>query len=269
MKNNYKLQYKGFINTPALWLNNSISNLHQFEHSTTHFEINTPEKFSEIRLGKRVEQFLNFQIENTTNCKIIAENLQIRDGKQTIGELDAIISKNENSIHIETVYKFYLYDTSIQSENELDKWIGPNQKDTFTYKLNKLVEKQLPLLFHFETKKHLEDLNINLKNTQQNVCFKAQLFLPFQKQNLNVYPFNAKAIYGFYLSIIHFEELKGFQFYIPLKLDWLTQPNDSAEWLNFNATAKKLNVFISEKRSPMLWLKSNTNQLLKCFITWW
>lgn len=269
MKKEIDLQYKGFINTPNLWKNNAIKNLQQFIDSKYFFELDTPEIFNEIRLGKRVEQFLNFQIKNMPNCELLAENIQIKIKKQTIGELDALILKDEKPIHIETVYKFYLYDDSIISDNSLNKWIGPNRNDTFTYKLNKLKEKQLPLLYHRATLKTLESLDINPKTIEQNVCFKAQLFLPYEKQNIDIFPFNQKAVYGFYVSFENLEKLKSFMFYIPKKLDWLVEPQNAVNWLNCDNLLDNLKPFMLEKRTPMVWLKSKQNMLFKCFITWW
>jgi hypothetical protein len=269
MKNDIYLQYKGFIKTPNLWQNNDVKNVNQFQVFDTLFQLGNPEIFNEIRLGKRVEQFLNFQISKTPNCKLLAKNIQIRIEKQTIGELDALVLLNGKAIHIETVYKFYLYDETIESENSLNKWIGPNRNDNFTYKITKLKEKQLPLLYHNATLEALVSLNLDPKTIQQNVCFRAQLFLPYKTQNLEVSPFSKAAVYGFYISCENLEKLESYQFYIPRKLDWLTEPHNAVDWLNFEFLKSNLTSFMIQKRSPMVWLKFKNEKLLKCFITWW
>ena len=56
--------------------------------------------------------------------------------KITIGEIDCLIEYLNKYIHLEIVYKFYLYDEHINT-GELDHWIGPNRKDSLVFKLNK------------------------------------------------------------------------------------------------------------------------------------
>lgn len=269
MKNNKLEQYKGFINTPNLWKDNVVKNLYQFDLPTEYFEILDFETFNEIRLGKRVEQFFNFQIEKSSEYGMLVNNLQINKEKLTIGELDALIQTKTQQLHIEIIYKFYLYDPNIKSENELDKWIGPNRKDTLVYKLNKLKEKQLPLLYSKHTKTVLESFNLNVKNITQKVCYKAQLFIPFQPYEATTSLLNKACIYGFYLNFDKIEMLCNNKIFIPKKLDWLIQPHTNVDWLNFENGKAEIYKCIVQNRSPMIWLKSNNNTFQKCFITFW
>ena len=76
---------------PELW-NGSYYDLTQFEHTL----INNLPKSKEIirsnkRLGKLAEELFSFWAKNQFNYKIIFENLQIIDQKQTIGELDVCL----------------------------------------------------------------------------------------------------------------------------------------------------------------------------------
>ena len=184
MNNTKILQYKGFINTPPLWLESYVENISQLNLNFEALDLDSTELFNEIRLGKRVEQFLNFQINKTINCKILAENIQIKIQKQTIGELDAIALIDSIPVHIETVYKFYLYDPSV-GNSEIDHFIGPNRKDSLLEKLTKLKEKQLPLLYSDTCKPYLEKFDLNAETISQQVYFKAQLFLPFTNKGLS------------------------------------------------------------------------------------
>ena len=269
MKKDIELQYKGFIKTPNLWNNSHVLELKQFQHQDVTFPIKNPSRFKEIRLGKRVEQFFNFQIVNTSKHTVLTSNLQIKDGKQTIGEIDTIIKKNEKPIHIEIVYKFYLYNPNINTGNELDKWVGPNQKDSLIYKLSKLTKKQLPLLHSAHCKSGLENLNLIEDNITQNVCFKAQLYLPFTSTIKSIKPLNKNCVYGFYLSFFEINKLENFEFYIPEKLDWLIEPNHDVNWLTYTTAQILIKEFIDDERSPMVWLKDKKGELQKCFITFW
>ncbi|WP_415859547.1 DUF1853 family protein [Aureibaculum sp. 2210JD6-5] len=110
--------------------------------------------------------------------KILTENIQVQHDKRTVGELDCILIKDNTPIHLEIIYKFYLYDNSVGS-SEIEHWIGPNRNDTLLKKLTKLKEKQLPLLYSEHTKPILDDFNLNPKIINQLVYFKAQLFTPY------------------------------------------------------------------------------------------
>ena len=79
--------------------------------------------------------------------KILAENVQIQNEKTTVGEIDCILTTAKKPVHLEIIYKFYLYDKSVGT-NELEHWIGPNRRDSLVSKLNKLKDKQLPLLYN-------------------------------------------------------------------------------------------------------------------------
>ena len=74
---------------------------------------------------------------------------------------------------------------------------------------------------------------------------------------------------GFYMSFSDISILKNLQFYIPNKLNWLTIPHNNIEWLDYEQAVIEIKEFIENKRSPLIWIKSNDNLLKKCFITWW
>ena len=103
-----QLQYEGFLNTPLLWKSDIVFGLKQFENpnlKTTSFEGNIRKN---LRLGKRVERFVNHELNQFESINIIAENTQIQNGTLTVGELDFIVKQKEKPLHIEVVYKFYL-----------------------------------------------------------------------------------------------------------------------------------------------------------------
>ena len=146
--------FDGFLQTPCLWKNNAVFDLQQFEIEPKSSAINI-EIDKKLRLGKYIERFVSFQVSEDKNCKIISENIQIQQDKITLGELDCILLKEMKPIHLEVVYKFYLYDDTL-GETEIDHFIGPNRKDSLFEKLTKLKEKQLPLLYSKQCKTYLE-----------------------------------------------------------------------------------------------------------------
>ncbi|UMB60483.1 DUF1853 family protein [Lutibacter sp. A80] len=263
-----QLQYEGFLNTALLWENNDVLNLKQFILETKNTTQFNGAIVKNQRLGKRVERFLSHQLQQDNSIEILVENIQIQNNKITLGELDCILMQNNKPIHLEVIYKFYLYDATV-GKTALEHWIGPNRKDSLIEKLNKLKNKQLPLLYNPFTKPLLKKLNLETTSIQQQVLFKAQLFIPYQIKNIDFNALNQDCVKGFY---IHFNELQQFntcKFYIPTKINWLQEIETQSKWLNFETFSQKLEVFIHQKIAPLCWLKNSNGETEKFFVVWW
>jgi len=223
-----------------------------------------------IRLGKQIERVFSALIQNSSNYTIIKENVQIIDDKITIGEVDFIIKNNETNVisHLEIVYKFYLYDPN-QSSIELEKWIGPNRKDSFIEKFNKLKSKQFPLLYKLKTADVLNDLDI--KSLQQKLCFMASLFVPFSRLNKPFPLINNAAIIGYWLTYNDFKvQIKSnAQYYLPKKHEWGIAPKDNSEWYSFSEISLKIEESLNRQFSPLCWIKTSELTYEQCFIVWW
>lgn len=263
-----KLQFQGFLQTSFLWKNNNNIHLQQFSFLDDYVQPIHLKTGYKLRLGKLVERFVSAELQQQDNVKILAENIQIQDGKTTIGELDCLLLKNEKPIHLEIVYKFYLYDTSV-GKTEIDRWIGPNRRDSFVKKLTKLKEKQLPLLYHEKTQPYLEQLNLTLEEIEQQVYFKAQLFVPLADFGNEFPEINNDCIEGFYIKLSELTQFSDCKFYIPTKHNWLVKPYPQIDWLNFKDFTTKVNVFLSEENSPLCWLKKPNGELFKFFVVYW
>ncbi|WP_400078674.1 DUF1853 family protein [Winogradskyella sp. R77965] len=266
---NFQELFEGFQNTPLLWNASDIYGFEQFcpEHTTKPFYQNS--EIKKLRLGKWVENFVAFQLENQEDITIIEENLLIKEEKRTIGELDILLINQNQPIHLEVVYKFYLYDNSNTYNDPLAYWIGPSRNDTLVYKLNKLKDKQFPLLHHPKTLETLKKYQFDINTIKQRVCFNAQLFLPYQNQDIDVSPLNTDCVAGWYLNIERINELESFQFYIPEKLQWLCAPKETVDWLSFIEAKNEIKTFIANRQSPLCWLRNEHGEFQKCFITWW
>jgi len=267
-KKNIQLQFEGFCKTPSLWKNDNIFDLQQFQFkntSTTTFEGEIPKY---LRLGKRVERFVAHELKQDTSITILAENIQIQQGKTTVGEIDFLLKKNQKPFHLEVVYKFYLYDETI-GETEIEHFIGPNKKDSLLQKLQKLQQKQLPLLYNNNTKNLLNKLSLNVTEIKQKVLFKAQLFLPYNYKNTKLKQLNSACVKGFY---IHFNDLQTFsecKFSIPSKINWLQEIQTQVNWLTFQQFLLKVAIIIEQKTSPLCWIKQSNGEVQKAFIVWW
>ncbi|MCD8432622.1 DUF1853 family protein [Tenacibaculum finnmarkense genomovar ulcerans] len=270
-----QLQYEGFLKTPFLWNGKGVFDLQQFEINATKTASFLVEITKIPRLGKLVERFVSFEFKQDKRLQIIAENIQIQQEKITLGELDCLLLKDKKPIHVEIIYKFYLYDISA-SNTEIERWIGPNKKDSLVQKLTKLKEKQLPLLYSKQCENYLKTLNLEAKNLEQQLYFKAQLFVPLNdfkqenhKENIKFPLINNDCIIGFYVTLQQLNQFKDYKFYIPTKHNWLVQPHSNTNWLNFNDFITNLQPLLSQERAPLCWLKKSNGELLKFFVIWW
>ena len=263
-----QLQYQGFLKTPFLWHGKTVFNFVQFDITLTKTTVFSTQIIKKPRLGKLVERFVSFELEQNIAVKIIAENIQIQKEKITLGELDCLLLKAEKPIHLEIIYKFYLYDNSA-GKTELEHWIGPNKKDSLVQKLTKLKEKQLPLLYSEECTKYLKTFNLVAENIKQQLYFKAQLFVPLKKYGKEFPIINNDCIIGFYVTLYELNQFKDCKFHIPDKHNWLTTAHTNVNWFTFNHFIINLQPFLSEERAPLCWLKKTNGALIKIFVIWW
>jgi len=137
-------QYLGFLNTYDIF-NKNIIDIQSFEILQEDISY---EKFKNFKLdnhpplGKRVEYFFEFYINNSKKYILLDKNIQIINNKITLGEFDFIIQDilTKEIFHIELVYKYYLYKQN--EENEVLRYVGVNNHDILEERLNKLKLKQ-------------------------------------------------------------------------------------------------------------------------------
>jgi len=224
-----------------------------------------------IVLGKQAEACFEYFLKKSKRYKLLAANVQVQGKKETLGELDYIVFDTEinKTLHVELAGKFYLFDENLTGCREA-KWIGPNRKDTLEFKLNKLKEKQFPVLNAKETAIKLKSLGIDvISEIEQQLCLKASLFLPkgFKKENV---PQNyLGCIEGHWINFNEFSfEDKEATYALPNKKQWLLPFNKITEWRSFKETQQILNMQIAEKTSPLIYKKKGSG-IEKFFVTWW
>lgn len=260
-------RFDGFLQTPCLWKDKKVFDMEHFniKQKSSKIEINLNEK---LRLGKYIERFVSFQLQNEESIEILAENIQIQQEKRTLGELDCILIENNKPVHLEIIYKFYLYDKRI-GNNEIEHFIGPNRKDALLEKLTKLKEKQLPLLYSKECISYLENLKLDTTKIAQKVYFKAQLFVPLSCKNIQLKQLNTACIVGFYINTTELEQFFNCKFYIPDKKDWLMLPHKNVNWLSFSAFKNNAEDYLNRNFSPLCWIKNPNGEIKKFFLVWW
>jgi len=250
-------------------LDTEITGFETFQLSELHLKATLDfELPTKLRLGHLVEKIVAELIKSSTNYTLLYENIQIKDGKKTIGELDFIIQNiaTKQVTHLELAYKFYLYDPTISSES-INNWIGPNRNDSLIEKVNKLKSKQFPLLYHECAKSALDSIEID--KVSQALCMLVSLFIPYEyKGSLsNSYQ---KAITGYYLNFETFKNLdhSAKTYHIPSKTSWGMNPAENKTWTDFDTITQAISKSIQEKRSLLCWEKYK-DDFTVFFITWW
>ena len=259
--------YEAYCTTHVLWKRADVNNLRQLEIPLDYNSFFLRKLERRLRLGQLAEQFVFNQLETCESTEILAENIQIQKDKRTLGELDTLLEIDNQSIHLEIIYKFYIYDATLGA-TEIERWIGPNRKDSLVDKLNKLQNKQLPLIDSQDCKLVLKQLGLDHHDFKQQVLFKAQLFVPYQQQ-ITFELLNSDCVCGFYINTTELETFRNHQFYIPTKLDWFLEPREAVEWLEFSDFKSESKSFLDNNQSPLFWIKSETVELVKAFLVWW
>jgi hypothetical protein len=250
-------------------LNSSIAGIPTFSLSQldldTDLEVILP---ANVRLGHVAERVVSELIKSSTNYTLLYENIQILEGKKTIGEIDFILQElhTHEITHVELAYKFYLYDPA-HSSKPIQNWIGPNRNDSLQEKLDKLEKKQFPLLYHHCAESTFED--IDLADVSQALCLLVSLYIPYEcKKSFN--PDYQKGIKGCYLDFETFTTLEDSAtfYYVPTKKEWGIDPSENEIWTELPGIQQQIKAFMLEKQAPLVWQKKG-NTYTQFFIVWW
>jgi len=156
---NFSTQYQQLDNKPDT-LNELLQ--HQHDH----------------RLGHRFETLLSFWFQHNQRYQVIQQNLQVNDGKKTIGEFDFIIKDTlSNKIqHWEVACKFYL---GLGNTQHRTNWVGPMLKDRLSLKFKTMQQRQSQLSDQPAAKQLLQHLDLHI---DERICLmKGRLFYPIKQ----------------------------------------------------------------------------------------
>jgi hypothetical protein len=221
-----------------------------------------------LRLGHLAEVVVSELIKASTNYNVLYENVQLVEDNKTIGEIDFILedAHTKQLLHMELAYKFYLYDPNISSE-PINNWIGPNRNDSLIKKLEKVKNKQFPLLFRNSAKLMIKKIDVG--EVSQALCCLVSLYIPYG-YSASFSPEYEPAIKGYYLNFEKFIDFNHSEkyYYIPPKLEWGIDPADNENWTDFNGIEKYINTCMKEKQALLCWQKYG-GIYLSFFIVWW
>lgn len=266
-----KQQCIGFLNTPPLWQNEQFG-IQQFKFPEIDLKAFQPKAIpSKLRLGHQMEYVFKQLIEYSSDYEVLLHNLPIKSGKQTIGEIDFILKEiqTEELIHVELTYKFYVINPEISES--IHQLVGPNRRDMFFAKMEKIKNQQFQLLHSKDGVKALTDKKIDILKITHKTCFKAQLFEPYGSKSINIGPLNTNCITGYWLRFDDFNsgKFKKQQFYIPNKSQWVIEPHSNVEWTSHFESLIEVNLRMLQENAFMVWMKKSEMEFEKFFVLWW
>lgn len=265
-----KEEIKGFVNTPSV-SDSLFEGIKEFQLPDFEFSDVIPEFKQHTFLGKRMETYFQYVIDHSKTHEIVASNFQVKNGKQTVGEIDYLIKdlSNEKVSHVELSYKFYLLDPSIEG-TQLEQWIGPNRNDSLIKKISKLNNHQFPLLYSELVKPILMDKGFKAENINQTYCLKANLFIPYQME-VALADVNFDCVQGFWLKQNQLSDFAMFEVYVPEKKHWVLEPEGVShlvQWNSFKDGVKEIQKINESGLAPLVWLKGK-EVYLKIFVVNW
>ncbi|NNJ88906.1 MAG: DUF1853 family protein [Eudoraea sp.] len=262
---------KAFIGTPPLWPDRQFG-LKQFVFPVIDVDkVHNSNVPANMRLGHKMEHVFKNCLQGQVIYDLLAHNVTVKRNKRTIGEIDFLLKDKRDGriLHLELTYKFYLIDTTLGKP--LYQLIGPNRRDKFHSKLEKLKNTQFQIPFLEEGKEQLALLDVKSEDIKQEVCFKAQLFTPYDHSEVVYKPFNKLCISGFWLSFEAFDTIKfqEYEYYVPTKDEWAVSPYNKEFWISHSELLLELKSLLYRKRSPLVWMKKEESVFEKFFVVWW
>jgi len=221
-----------------------------------------------LMIGKQAEKCFEHYLKTSERYDVLASNIQIQGPTETMGELDYLVYDKElqQNLHVELACKFYLLDPR---KKNLSAWIGPNRKDSLHEKAEKLRLKQFPILFAKETTALLEQVIPDVMEIEQQLCLKAFLFLPKGMQAIDISDGLRGAVIGEWMDIALFEEEDLEAVYaLPQKTQWLHPPEHIQTWYSKKQIMQRIQEQHKNKKTPLVYQKSN-GALKLFFIVWW
>jgi len=261
----------GFYDTRPLWLKEQFG-IAQFEFPEVDLTTLTTRPIPEkLRLGHQMEYVFAQLLAASSDWVVLDKNVLVNAGKTRLGELDFILKNvsTQSVHHVELAYKFYIINPEITEP--VHRLMGPNKRDMFFTKLDKLKGKQFPLLFSDELTEQLGQLQIDVDTVNQQACFKAQLFTPHGTDYSAIRPLNKQCIQGNWIRFDDFKTaaFKTYDYYIPHKLEWVLTPSADRVFTSHYNTLLDINIRMLKENAPMLWVKDKEGTVTKLFVVWW
>ncbi|MDF2180516.1 DUF1853 family protein [Neptuniibacter sp. CAU 1671] len=127
------------------------------------------------RLGFYYENLLEYLFNKSSQVSDIKRNIQIKNDKNTLGELDFIGRYSGSAFHLECAVKFYL---RVGTGSKLSDFIGPGKADRLDLKYHRIIHHQLPIDAHPMAQTTLASHNLVVH--QRVLLMQGYLFHPWE-----------------------------------------------------------------------------------------
>ncbi|WP_367105698.1 DUF1853 family protein [uncultured Psychrobacter sp.] len=190
------LEFAPHQNTPPIAVHSSEFWLAQFSaYQQRLHELDNTDAYQDLtryllkrpspnRLGFHFEGLLAFWLEDGYTrglhpYETLASNIQLYNGKQTVGELDLILYNHEDKRveHWELAIKFFMGSYPFAPEN----WVGINSNDNLERKMTHMQTKQFRAVW-VETENHGQ-----VKIDKRYALIKGRFFLPMNSNDLSYF----------------------------------------------------------------------------------
>lgn len=264
-------QCVGFLNTPPLWIGEQFG-IRQFNFPKLDLSEFVPSPVPKnIRLGHQMEYVFKQLIDYAAEYEVVLYNLPVKNGNRTIGEIDFIVKEvvAEKLIHVELTYKFYIIDPQISEP--VHRLMGPNKRDMFYTKMEKIKNAQFELLHSKMGDTALSNHGLDHHSLEHQACYKAQLFTPFAVSMPSIRPLNKACLAGYWLRFDDFNTaaFSLHQFYLPFKSQWVIAPHGDVPWQDHFKILMEINLSMLKENAPMIWMKKSETEFEKFFVVWW
>lgn len=282
--------FESFYRTPPLW-RGSLMDISQFYLGDLEFpqsfqedKLNMPHTPYGTVLGKRAERYFSFAVQQSLNYDILLENIQVQGARRTLGELDFVLwdRERQRAVHVELVYKFYLFTPSVHRLKKPLKhlppqpWnhlIGPAGRDTFVAKMARLRRQQLPLLFQKETAVILDKLGLKATDIEQKVCFLGNIFIRDFADRDALIGVNLNCVQGSYLAYSAFAKSdtttsnSAIRYYLPHKREWpMPVKINDEDQTNFSQLLEDIKAIHKRQHACLVWRELPDSTVQKCFV---
>lgn len=194
------------------------------EICNTYLIENPLKNHQQSRLGLYFEYLFKLYIDKLSNHSVKLFNYRLKD-YHNLGEIDFITQSEDGKyFHWEIALKYYLQHGNGRF---LNSWIGPNSKDNFEKKWQKLITKQIPFSQYPSVRQDLLAQDITIEKAL--VFVKGMLFYhPKKSDGLFpeiVNPFHKK---GWWIFAKEFSQYFSYQtkWVVLEKLNWIGNPNN-------------------------------------------
>ncbi len=186
--------------SPSLLVDNEWSGFEPFSIDA----LPVPPDPHRFRLGRHFEQTLQAWMRAADDIELLESNLQVRDGKTTVGEFDFIVRYRGEVEHWEAAIKFYLGVGHRKAESD---FFGPNTADRLDIKLARLRDHQLKLASHPAAKPLLEEKGLEV--VRSRCLIKGRLFHPWGESEVSPPGINPEHETGWWMRDVDFREQFG------------------------------------------------------------